>query len=269
MTIGPDLRVRVISGLALAALAIVEVLLGGWWFAVFWIAGFAWVALEWQGIVAGPRRAERTAIAVAATILAGLLQQWGFGWLGLVVLAGGAAAIWAIAAEARITAAVGALYAGLPLLAVLWLRASPDWGVAAIVFLFAAVWASDICAFFVGRAVGGPKLWPAVSPKKTWSGFLGGALGGAIAASLVALAFGAPFGLRLVGLALCLAVVSAAGDLFESGLKRRFGVKDSGSVIPGHGGLMDRLDGFIFAAIAAGLMALVRGGEPAAALVLW
>jgi phosphatidate cytidylyltransferase len=141
----------------------------------------------------------------------------------------------------------------------------------AILFLFAVVWATDVTAYFAGRAIGGPKLWAAVSPKKTWSGALGGTLGGVVAALLVATFMGLVIAPMLVLVALFLSVASQAGDLLESALKRQFGAKDSSDLIPGHGGLMDRLDGFLTAVLAAAMVGLCRGGLDGAAqgLLVW
>jgi phosphatidate cytidylyltransferase len=159
----------------------------------------------------------------------------------------------------------GILYAVALYYAVMVLRADGERGLLAILFLFAIVWLTDICAYFAGRAIGGPKLAPRISPKKTWSGMLGGVTGG-VGAGLALLAV-AGQGVRpahaLVALALALAAV--AGDLFESAFKRRFRVKDSGRLIPGHGGFMDRLDGFVAAAILAAAIGLARAGSGASA----
>ena len=140
-----------------------------------------------------------------------------------------------------------------------------------IIFLFAIVWATDIFGYFVGRAIGGPKLWPAVSPRKTWSGALGGALG-AVAAGLAIASWSYRANpLAVAGLALLLSAVSQAGDLFESAVKQRFGVKDASHVIPGHGGVMDRLDGFAAAVVVAAVIGVARGGlaAPARGLLAW
>ena len=129
-------------------------------------------------------------------------------------------------------------------------------------FLFAVVWATDIAAYFVGRAIGGPKLMPQVSPKKTWSGAIGGTHRRRSLAAVAVAKFAGLDGLvrDRASLAVVLSVVAQAGDLFESALKRRFGAKDSSQLIPGHGGLMDRLDGFVAAAVLAALIGLLRGG---------
>ena len=143
-------------------------------------------------------------------------------------------------------------------------------GFVAILFVFAMVWASDILGYFCGRGIGGPKLWPRVSPKKTWAGAIGG-FAGSIA---IALGFAVAGAGRVVPLALIgalLSIVSQLGDLLESAVKRRFDVKDSSHIIPGHGGLMDRLDGFIAAVVVAALIGTLRAGPDAAGrgLLLW
>ena len=151
------------------------------------------------------------------------------------------------------------------------LRKDKELGVVAVMFLFAVVWATDILGYFVGRAIGGPKLLARISPNKTWSGACGGVCGALAAGLLVVhLAGGVPL-MAAAWLALALSVVSQAGDLFESSVKRRFGVKDASHVIPGHGGLMDRVDGFIAAAAVAALVGLSRAGSDTVArgLLVW
>jgi phosphatidate cytidylyltransferase len=137
--------------------------------------------------------------------------------------------------------------------------------------LFAVVWTTDVLGYFAGRAFGGPKLWPAVSPKKTWSGAIAGTVGAAVVALLVAAQFGSFDRIAIVGVALLLSVVAQAGDLFESWVKRQFDAKDSSHIIPGHGGVMDRLDGFWAAAVAGCVVGLLRGGfdEPARGVLIW
>ena len=145
------------------------------------------------------------------------------------------------------------LYAGALVASVGLLRVSPSFGLGAIFWLFAVVWGTDIAAYFAGRLIGGPRLWPSVSPGKTWAGAIVGALAGAVLG--LALADWTNSLAALFGLGLAAAIVSELGDLFESALKRRFGVKDSSSLIPGHGGLMDRLDGFVAASFFAAVVA--------------
>jgi len=166
--------------------------------------------------------------------------------------------------------AAGALYAALTAVAPLMLRADAVHGLAAILFLFAIVWATDVMGYVVGRAIGGPKLWPAISPNKTWSGALGGTIG-ALAAGLAVAAAASLALLPIAILAVILSMVAQAGDFIESAVKRRFGVKDASHLIPGHGGVMDRLDSFIAAALVAIVIGVVRGGPHAAAqgLLIW
>jgi phosphatidate cytidylyltransferase len=155
---------------------------------------------------------------------------------------------------------IGLAYAGFSAVSLAFLRDGDHAGLLAILFLFATVWATDILAYFVGRAVGGPKLAPSISPGKTWSGAIGGAIGG-LAGGLAVAALTGVTNLPVLGLvALLLSIVSQIGDLFESWVKRRCGVKDSGSIIPGHGGVMDRVDGLVAAAFALYVIGWMAGG---------
>jgi phosphatidate cytidylyltransferase len=157
------------------------------------------------------------------------------------------------------------------LMAPLVLRSDAEFGLLALLMLFAVVWATDVLGYFVGRAFGGPKLAPRMSPKKTWSGALGGTIAAIIVALVVARIANLPDWPLIAGIALLLSAASQAGDIFESALKRRFGAKDSSHLIPGHGGVMDRLDGFWAASLIAVIIGLTRGGfdAPARALLVW
>lgn len=178
-------------------------------------------------------------------------------WTALVV--GGA---WIVA---------GIAYAAIMLAAPLLLRADAGFGFIALLLLFAVVWTTDVLGYFAGRAFGGPKLCPAISPKKTWSGAIAGALGAMIVGALLARLAGGLNWVALAMVALVLSALSQGGDLLESFVKRRFGAKDASHLIPGHGGVMDRLDGFWAAALAACLIGLLRGGfdAPARGLLAW
>jgi phosphatidate cytidylyltransferase len=151
------------------------------------------------------------------------------------------------------------------------LRRDPDFGLAAILFLFALVWVTDIAGYFTGRAFGGPKLAPKISPNKTWAGAIGGLVGAMIAGVAVAKFFGLQDLVTIAIVASALSAVAQGGDLFESAIKRRFGAKDAGRLIPGHGGVMDRIDGFVAAATVAAALGILRGGleSPAQGLLVW
>jgi phosphatidate cytidylyltransferase len=227
----------------------------------------ALLAIEWA-MMSARQSPTKIAVAVTAAVLAALFTA-DFGhyrvmWLVLVLSAGAAALIARGIAARPADAAFGALYIGAPCLALLWLRADEPHGEYWTALVLAVAWAADIAAFLVGSALKGPKLWPQFSPNKTWSGFVGGL----VAASLSALAVARflPMGLdapRAAALGLFAGLATMAGDLWESMLKRRFGVKDSGDLIPGHGGLLDRVDGLMFAVLAvAAARLLVNLGWP-------
>lgn len=150
----------------------------------------------------------------------------------------------------------GLFYSGLSMISLAAIRGDDSLGLIAMLFVFVVVWATDILAYFVGRAIGGPKLAPRISPGKTWSGAMGGTLAGVVGGYLVVMAHFQDVCLWTVAVALALSIASQIGDLFESFIKRRFGVKDSSNLIPGHGGVMDRVDGLVFACFAAFFLAI-------------
>ena len=278
---GSELILRILSGLVLAPLAVGVAYLGGWAFVVFWSIAALLVLWEWCTLVAGGERSTVLLIAGAAVLLAILLAATAAdaeGSHSVRLVAGGTLLLMGMLATAalassdrRVWTAAGIPYAGLLGIAPIVLRNDAQYGFLAIVFLFAVVWATDIVAYFVGRALGGPKLAPRISPKKTWSGAVGGTVAAIGAAVTLAIAAGLP-NLPAVGLiAAAASALAQGGDLFESALKRRFGAKDSSHLIPGHGGLMDRLDGFVAAAVLAMLIGLIHGGvdEPARGLLVW
>jgi len=244
-----ELARRTLSGIVLALLAIGAAVLGGWVFKGFVLLLALGVAWEWFTLT---RAAGRWAACAAVVAV-----WFALSWHGSVVLAlycvvmgsiGTAMfALFGRGGEGGGWSAGGTLYATLPLAAMLWMETSPS-GTLVVLWLFAVVWMSDIGAFAVGRTVGGPKLAPRVSPSKTWSGALGGLASAALFGATLA-----PFLIDrdMVGglvMAIVVGAAAQAGDLLESGIKRRFGAKDSGSLIPGHGGLMDRLDSLATAA---------------------
>ena len=270
---GRNLVLRIASALVLAPVALAAAYFNSWPFALFWGAAAVAVVWEWTALVAGPGHrllfsASGGAIAIAAIIA--LLHRPIAAAL-LIGLGAFAAAIFA-ARERRIWIIAGTAYAGVMLLAPVVLRDDPDYGFLAILLLFAVVWTTDIVAYFAGRTIGGPKLWPAISPKKTWSGAIAGALGATAAGVAVVRFSGAGLSEQpLAAICFWLSVMSQMGDMLESFIKRRFGAKDASHLIPGHGGAMDRLDGFWAAALAGCLIGLIRGGldAPARGLLLW
>ena len=267
-----NLALRVLSAVVLAPLALFTAYLGGWPFALFWGAAALAVLWEWITLVVGPAYRLMFSSCGAALVIAGFVA-----WLGRPVAALLMVGLGALAAavfappERRLWVSIGVGYGGAMLLAPMFLRADSAYGFVVIVLLFAIVWTTDILGYFAGRAFGGPKLLPAVSPKKTWSGAIAGAAGAMIIALLVVGLFGSFNSLAIIIIALVLSVLAQVGDLFESWVKRQFGAKDSSRLIPGHGGVMDRLDGFWAAAFAACLIGLLRGGfdGPGRGLLLW
>ena len=264
-----ELATRVASGVVMAGLALGTVVIGGWPFLLFWAAAVG-VFWEWSAIIADSAVAVQVA-GTAAIVIAAAAAGAGQFAIALAVLASGVAAVALLCGpQRRVWSAAGVVYAGTVLLAPVVLRRDREFGLVTMLFLFAVVWATDILGYFIGQAAGGPKLAPRISPKKTWSGACGGACGALVAGVAVIQVAGNAALIPAACVALVLSIVSQAGDLLESAIKRRFGVKDASHVIPGHGGLMDRLDGFLAAAGVAALIGLVRGGPDASARgLLW
>lgn len=216
---------------------------------------------------------QRIASAIVLIPFALAAAYYG-GWAFALFWAAAAVAVaweWTRLVKGPVWIACGFVYAAAMFVAPVWLRTDATYGLLAIVLLFAIVWSTDIFGYFAGRAIGGPKLMPSVSPKKTWSGAIAGTLGAMIVAVLVARAFGTFSIVSIACVALLLSVCAQAGDLFESFVKRKFNVKDSSQLIPGHGGVMDRLDGFWAAALAACVIGVSRGGlaDAARGLLIW
>jgi phosphatidate cytidylyltransferase len=273
---------RVLSALVLAPLAIFVAWLpssdypsaGAWIFGLFWLTAAIAVWWEWTALVSRPRNRLLFFLGSSALALAMVVAEASMSRTRtpMLIIALGALAAGVFArAERRIWVAGGVIYAGALLAAPILLRRDVELGLVAILFLFALVWATDVAGYFTGRALGGPKLAPKISPNKTWSGAIGGSLGGMLAGLAVA-AFAGIGNLGAIAMvAFGLSAIAQVGDLFESGVKRRFGAKDASHLIPGHGGVMDRLDGFIAASAAAMALGITRAGMDAAAqgLMLW
>jgi phosphatidate cytidylyltransferase len=204
---------------------------------------------------------------VSAAILGPLLLAavwFGFPWIDLVAAIAAPLMIseWLRLTRRRPVARLGlVLYSLAATLALLWLRHQPAYGRETILWIVACAWATDIGAYFIGSYAGGARLAPSISPSKTWSGLVGGASAAAVVSALVGLAVGAGETLTLAATGVGIALVAQAGDLLESAQKRRAGVKDSGRLIPGHGGILDRVDGLIAALVLVALIRLATGGE--------
>lgn len=276
-----NLMLRVASSAVLIPLVLAVAYFGGWVFFVLCALGALGIFWEWSRLIDS---AEARVLAPGVIALVAALVLMGLGQvaaaaaavvIGAVVTGSAAASGNNVAGRSGVIrgiwAAAGVIYAGVAFFSPALLRRDAEFGFAAFLFLALTVWATDTCAFALGRAIGGPLLWPRVSPNKTWSGAMGGLAGGVAAGTLVAYADGLGR-LAVVGvIALVLSASAQGGDLLESAIKRHFGAKDTSQLIPGHGGLMDRLDSFLVAAAAALLIGVARQGTAAAAhgLLVW
>ena len=263
-----DLLVRSSSAIVLAPLVLGAVWAGGYWYSVFVILLGILIAREWTLIVHNGDSKQFLLHAAAA-----LLAATALGPIELTVIAMLAAVsiglVFASKQPKSLWSFIGVPYVALPILALSVLRADEVRGLQAIIWCLVIVWAADILAYFAGRILGGPKLAPKLSPKKTWAG-MGGALVGAALASLACSKLFELSYVPLAALAMQFAVVEQGGDIFESALKRHYGVKDSGDLIPGHGGVLDRVDGLLVVVLVAALVGLLHNPDmPAAGLLRW
>jgi phosphatidate cytidylyltransferase len=262
-----NLVMRVLAALVLAPLALAIAYAGGWLWATLVTLASIGLYVEWLMIVGLARETRVSASGVAALAIGGICLIAGRIDAALIVLAIGLVAVALVSPERRNWTATGFLYAAAAEIAAVLVRLDSAEGFVALVFVLLVVWVTDIGGYFAGRGIGGPKLWPRVSPKKTWAGAVGG-----FAASLVIAVGFVPLDPNkmdpqlaikmgpLLLVAAFLSIVSQLGDLFESAVKRRFGVKDSSQLIPGHGGLLDRLDGLVAAIVVAAIFGVLRGG---------
>jgi phosphatidate cytidylyltransferase len=261
---------RVIAAAVLAPLAIAAAYAGGWLWAALVTLVTIGLYIEWLTVVGEARRMRVVATGAVALALAGFCLAIGHVEASLLVLALGFVAVALLVPERWIWIATGFGYAAAAEMASVLVRLDQLYGFVALMLVLLVVWVTDIGGYFAGRGIGGPKLWPRVSPKKTWAGAIGG-----FAASLAVAAGFAAFGLGKTGplllLSAVLSMASQLGDLFESAVKRRFGVKDSSHIIPGHGGLLDRLDGFVAAIVLAAIFGFLRAGADGVGrgLMIW
>jgi phosphatidate cytidylyltransferase len=267
----PEVAIRVASAVVLAALALGATLFSPWSFLMLVMVGGGIVAWEWGRLTRGNGFDGTALISAVSASAVAILVSVGRADLALFVLAASAAAIGLTAFQSgrSFWSLAGLTYAALPAASLMWLRGDPSSGAVAVLYLFAVAWTTDTASYAAGRLIGGPKLAPRISPKKTWSGFIIGALAPALVgyAFAVALKGTSPWRLALVSVALALAC--QMGDLVESWVKRRFGAKDMSQMIPGHGGLLDRIDGLLFAANLAALIALRDSANPGRGLLIW
>lgn len=258
-----NLTLRIISAIVLLAIVLPVTWYGGVGFRILAaVTGLACLH-EWLEMHKGriPRALELGSWAVMLVAAAAIVMDApALSTGGYVVLAAVAFGVAGSVLAKNWASGIGLAYAGLPALAIAKLRGADAEGFAVVLFLFAAVWATDILAYFTGRAIGGPKLAPSISPGKTWSGAIGGAAGGVLAAWAVAAAFGKGGDWRLPLIALAVSILSQIGDLYESSVKRRAGVKDSSRLIPGHGGVLDRVDGLVAGAVLLYLIGAIAAG---------
>jgi phosphatidate cytidylyltransferase len=258
----------VVSAAILAPLALVCLWVGGTAFQVLIVLASGGLAVEWVQLCRQRVTGISGGIVVLGVLAASVCAALGYALAGLGVVGGATGLAFAIAARgggdfrgpSTLWLPLGLPYVGLCAIALIWLRANPSAGRSNLLFLLLLVWASDIGAYLAGRLLGGPRLAPSISPGKTWSGAAGG-LAAAVAAGLACAFMVQPpdSPLRVICLAAGLGIIAQAGDLAESRIKRHFGVKDSGHLIPGHGGLFDRLDAVLAVAPVAAVLALFAG----------
>ena len=252
-----DLGVRTASAMVLIPAVIACAWLGGIWFKGFVLLLAGLIAHEWASMV-HPRNFAQYALHMGAALCGTVLPDWlGVGTALLVILGLALVSIFMARKEDPDSSTwryLGIFYVGLPAVALILLRADSHYGFAAILWVFLVVWSADTVAYFAGRIIGGPRLAPVISPKKTWAGLGGAVAGSALVSFIFAWVTQLDGVWTLAIIAGCLAFVEQAGDLFESSLKRFHGVKDASTLIPGHGGVIDRVDGLIAVAVAAALI---------------
>ncbi len=259
-----NLALRIRSAAVILPIAVLAIWAGGVWFTIFVALILVVMAWEWSALCA-PRQAAVVAATAALGVVILLIVSIGLYWPAAALGGLGAVVVGAVVRRQtlvnRAIAGFGVIYLSAACAGAVWLRGLGETGAVIVFWLVAVIVATDVCAYVAGRAIGGPKLAPRISPNKTWSGAVGGAAGAAVAGVAVA-QFAAGLGgqpARAALLAVGLSAVAQAGDLLESYLKRRAGVKDSGVLIPGHGGVLDRLDG-VLAAVPAFVAVVLAGG---------
>ncbi len=253
-----NLLMRILAAAVLVPLTLVCAYLGGWLWAALVTLAVIGLDIEWLMVVGAGGEVRTAAACATALALSGVCLALGRLEAALFVSLLGVVGI-ALLSTRRGWSVAGFVYAAAAQFAAIGVRADPEMGFVALTFVLLIVWATDIGGYFAGRGIGGPKLWPRVSPNKTWAGAIGGFAGSLVVAGGFA-ASGLGRTLPLLAVAGVLSIAGQLGDLFESAVKRRFGVKDSSHLIPGHGGLMDRLDSLVAALVLAMIFGLLRHG---------
>jgi phosphatidate cytidylyltransferase len=256
------LRLRIISALVLAPFPIAAVWFGSPWLPLLTGVAGAVMAWEWGRLCRQGRFGTSGIVLVAVVLVAVATAALESAGLALALALFGAALVfWAARRrdEAPRWTAFGTLWVAVPCVCLLWLAGGDNAGRLTVLWMLAVVWATDIGAYASGRMLGGPRLAPRLSPRKTWAGLAGGTVCAGVAGWGTAQALGIPAMLPLIFVSAGLAIVEQFGDLAESLAKRRFGVKDSSGLIPGHGGLLDRLDGLLAVTPAVALLTLIGG----------
>lgn len=255
--------IRVLSSLGLVAIALGVTYAGGAFFALLWLVAGVAIFFEWTAMASVGRRVPTliaATLALIAYVLSFITGMPGVVLVSIAIAGGVLIVLIPLTSRDRFWAGFGYLCAFVVVAVPTSVRFDPYLGAAGVIWIFAVVWGTDIAAYFTGRRLGGPKLWPSVSPRKTWSGFFGGLVAGTLAGTLTAIlarTFGLVLPFELVSITLLSAlasVVGQLGDLGESALKRHFHVKDSSHLIPGHGGVMDRLDAFAAVCLLVGII---------------
>jgi phosphatidate cytidylyltransferase len=268
--VSPELGKRIISGIAIGVIALAMTAWSVTTFAVLMFVIGAAMTWEWARMVRGAIPDAGMIVQILAVFLAAVLSATDRAGLGIAATVIGAIAVAALAfgAGRAQLSGVGVLYAALPVVALGWLRGDEPLGFHATLFVLVSVIVTDVGAYASGRTIGGPRLWPRVSPNKTWSGLIGGVAAAAVAGALFSWILGTGSPRWLASLGFFLGLIAQGGDLAESALKRHFGIKDSSDLIPGHGGVMDRMDGIVTASIAAAVIAFaIDAYAPARALL--
>jgi phosphatidate cytidylyltransferase len=268
----PEMTTRLLSAVIMAALALGSVLVSVWTLVALVIAAGVTVSWEWGRLIRKEAGFDEIAVLQSATVavvaVAVALYRPGLALIAAAVALAGTGFLGFSSATLG-WSLLGIAYSVLPPWSLVWLRSDLTLGATALLYLLVVVWTTDTASYAGGRLIGGPKLAPRISPQKTWSGLLAGILTPALVGYGFALFLKDTSAWRLVLVSVVIAAACQVGDLSESAVKRRFGTKDMSNLIPGHGGLLDRIDGLLIAAIAAALIALRDPANPGRGLLIW